>query len=313
MRTRVVLALVSMSLAIPLMTAAQQNGARGAAAPAQGQGRGGRGGNGNVLGRGAPPLVPDSQPFDARDLSGVWLGNKYGFNATLEPPMTAEGKKRFDAQKPSYGARVGTPAAADLKVPSGRRRAIPPAQGNDYVGACNPLGLVRLLLYDPAPMEMITTPNRIIQRFEWTWDHREIWLDGRELPNVDAYLPRWTGYSVGRWEVNTLVVTTVGLDDRQWLDHFGYPISDRARVDERWTRKYHNIMELEITVTDPVIYTQPWKSDLVTFRLAAANDLSTGTGWASIAEDKCVPLDEVQQYNKLVRNPAGGVPGVDHK
>jgi hypothetical protein len=162
-------------------------------------------------------------------------------------------------------------------------------------------------------MEMITTPNRIIQRFEWTWDHREIWLDGRALPNVDAYLPRWTGYSVGRWEGNTLVVTTVGLDDRQWLDHFGYPISDRARVDERWTRKYHNIMELEITVTDPVIYTQPWKSDLVTFRLASANDLSTGTGWASIAEDKCVPLDEVQTYNKLVRNPAGGVPGVDHK
>jgi hypothetical protein len=257
--------------------------------------------------------VPDNQPFTARDLSGVWLGNKYGFNGVYEPPLTAEGKRKFDAQKPAYGARVGTPAAADTTVPSGRRRAIPPAQGNDYIGACNPLGLVRLLVYDPAPMEMIMTPTRIIQRFEWTWDHREIWLDGRALPKVEEYLPRWNGYSVGRWEGNTLVVTTVGLDDRQWLDHFGYPISDKARVEERWTRKYHNILELQMTVTDPTIYAEPWKSELITFRLATTPDLSAGTGWAGIAEDKCVPLDEVEQYNRNVRNPAGGVPGVNNQ
>src|SRR5262245_15061834 len=96
----------------------------------------------NSLGRGAAPLVPDKLPYDKHDLAGVWLGNKYGFNATYEPPMTAEGKKKFDAQKPSYGATLGTPAANDTKVPFGRRRAIPPAQGNDYVGACNPLGLI---------------------------------------------------------------------------------------------------------------------------------------------------------------------------
>jgi hypothetical protein len=311
MRTRFVIAVVSIAIVLPLLVSAQQAG-RGAGPGAQGQG-GGRAGGGNVLGRGAPPLVPDKRPFDARDLSGVWLGNQYGFNATYEPPMTAEGKKKFDAQMPAYGARVGTPAAANANVPSGRRRAIPPAQGNDYVGACNPLGLVRLLNYSPAPMEMIMTPNRIIQRFEWTWDHREIWIDGRALAKVEEYLPRWNGYSAGRWEGNTLVVTTVGLDDRQWLDHFGYPISDEARVEERYTRRFYNIMELQVTVTDPRIYTQPWKSDPVTFRLAAPTDLSAGTGWASLAEDKCVPLDEVEQYNRNVRNPAGGVPGVTNQ
>jgi hypothetical protein len=262
---------------------------------------------GNVLGRGAPPLVPDSSPFDPRDLSGVWLGDTYGFNARHEPPMTPEGKAKFDAQKPSYGALLGSAAAQDASVPSGRRRAIPPAQGNDYVGACNPLGLVRLLLYMPAPMEMIMTPNRMIQRFEWTWDHREIWLDGRSLPDVDAYLPRWNGYSVGRWDGNTLVVDTVGLDDRQWLDHFGYPISEGARVQERWTRTYRNIMELQVTVTDSEIYEEPWTSDLVTFRLVPSDDLAVGTEWASMAEDKCVPFDEVQEYNRRVRDPAGGV------
>ncbi|MBI4263304.1 MAG: hypothetical protein HY657_02915 [Acidobacteria bacterium] len=307
MRPRVLIASISLLVVIPLLGAAQQGG-RGAGPAGQGAG-----GGGNVLGRGAPPLAPDTRPFDPRDLSGVWLGNQYGFNATYEPPMTPEGRKKFDAQMPAYGARIGTPAAQNASVPRGRRRARPPAQGNDYVGACNPLGLVRLLLYDPAPMEMITVPNRIIQRFEWTWDHREIWVDGRPLPDVDAYLPRWTGYSAGRWGGNTLVVTTVGLDDRQWLDHFGYPISDQARLEERWTRTYYNIMELRMTVTDPRIYTEPWNSDLVTFRLAEATDLAAGTGWASLVEDKCVPFDEVEQYNRNVRNPAGGVPGVDNQ
>src|SRR5215467_1538247 len=85
----------------------------------------------NALGRGAAPLVADNLPYDKHDLSGVWLGNKYGFNGTYEPPLTPEGKKKFNAQKPSYGATLGTAAALDTKVPSGRRRAIPPAQGND--------------------------------------------------------------------------------------------------------------------------------------------------------------------------------------
>ena len=304
MRSRLIRCLLfSVLVTVSWRTTVAQQGGRGQTGAA----------GGNTLGRGAAPLVPDKLPYDKHDLSGVWLGNQYGFNSKYEPPMTPEGKKKFDAQKPSYGAALGTPAAQDTKVPSGRRRSIPPAQGNDYVGACNSLGLVRMILYDPAPMEMIMTPNRIIQRFEWTWDHREIWLDGRALPNVDAYLPRWNGYSVGKWDGDALVVTTVGLDDRQWLDHFGYPISEKAKIEERWRRTAHNVLELTITVTDPEIYKEPWKSELDTFRLASTADLSAGTGWAAIAEDKCIPLDEVEQYNRNVRNPAGGVPGVAHK
>jgi hypothetical protein len=302
MRNRLVriLSAVAVLAAVPVWVAAQQAAKTGT-------------GQKNVLGRGAPPLVPDNLPFDKHDLSGVWLGNKYGYNATVEPGMTAAGKKKYDEQKPSYGATLGTPAALNTKVPAGRRRAIPPAQGNDYVGACNPLGLIRLLLYDPAPTEMIVTPNRIIQTFEWTWDHREIWLDGRTLPKVEEYLPRWNGYSVGKWDGDTLVVTTVGLDDRQWIDHFGYPISEKAKLEERWRRTAHNVMELNMTVTDPEIYTEPWKSDPITFRLASTTDLAAGTGWAGLVEDKCIPMDEVDQYNRNVRNPAGGVPGVAHK
>lgn len=62
-----------------------------------------------------------------------------------------------------------------------------------------------------------------------------------------------------------------------------------------------------MTVTDPGTYTVLWKSDLVTFRLVPDKDLAAGIGWAAMAEDKCIPLDEVNQYNQKVRNPAGGV------
>ena len=79
-------------------------------------------------------------------------------------------------------------------------------------------------------MEMVQAKasDKIIQRFEWTWDNREIWLDGRKLPKVEDYLPRFNGYSVGKWEGDTLVVTTNGLDDRQWLDQYGFPVSEKA-------------------------------------------------------------------------------------
>src|SRR2546423_919816 len=260
------------AVALPIWLSAQQP-------PARGAGGGRRGGNGNSLGRGAPPLTPDNQPFDKHDLSGVWLGNQYGFNAKYEPPLTPEGKKKFDAQKPSWGGPGGPAASRTPQVPSGRRRATPPAQGNDYVGACNPLGLVRLLTYDPAPMEIVMTPNRMLQMFEWTWDHREVWLDGRPLAKVEEYLPRWNGYSVGKWEGDTLVVTTVGLDDRQWLDAFGFPLSDQAVLEERYSRPSPNRLRLEMTLTDPANYTRPWKSTPKVWGKIPKEAMKIG-GWA---------------------------------
>lgn len=257
-------------------------------------------------GRGAP-VAPDTRPFNPRELSGIWRGSSYGFNATSQPPMTPEGQKRFDGNKPSYGSAVGSPAAANTKEPSGRRRAVPPALGNDYVGTCNPLGLMRALLYSPSPMEIIQIPDRVLMHFEWTWDHREIWTDGRPLPtNVEDYILRFNGYSVGRWDGDVFVVDTVGLDDRQWVDHFGYPISARARLQERWRRTSFSTLELTMTLTDPGTYTMPWTSDVSTFRLVPKENSTIG-GWTSILEDRCVPLDEVEQFNTRIRNPAGGV------
>ena len=155
-----------------------------------------------------------------------------------------------------------------------------------------------------ATMQIVQDKDLIIQRFEWTWDNREIWTDGRELPKVDDYLPRYNGYSVGKWEGDTLVVTTVGLDDRQWVDQFGYPISDKAVLEERYTRPSPNRLRVDMTLTDPAIYTRPWHSSPKIWALIPKEAMSIG-GWSGILEDRCVPSDEAL-FNTF-RNHAAGV------
>jgi len=154
-------------------------------------------------------------------------------------------------------------------------------------------------------MEMIptSTNDRIIQRFEWTWDNREIWMDGRPSPNVDDYLPRYNGYSIGKWEGDTLVVTSTGFDDRQWLDQYGYPVSSKAVLEERWERPSKNRLRVQLTLTDPVNYTRPWKSSYKVWTLIPKEKMQIG-GWSGILEDRCVPSDE--SFFNTFRDHAAG-------
>ena len=118
---------------------------------------------------------------------------------------------------------------------------------------------------------------------------------GRPLPAID--LRSFKGYSSGRWEGDALVVETTGFPDGMWLDRSGNPVTDAARISERFRRVNYGTMEIEMTIDDPKTYTKPWVSDKLTFRLQA-ND--------KIHEDFCVPSEE-ESFNQGVRNPAGGV------
>ena len=203
--------------------------------------------------------------------------------------FTAEGKKAFDANKPGYGPR-----------------AVPPAQGNDPLGDCNPDGLPRNLMFN-RPVEFIQQPNRLIQLFQYHGARREVWIDGRKLPeNPD--LPRWYGYSIGHWEGNTLVVETNGLEPRQWLDNLGNPYSDQARLTERYTRVDHDHIEMTVTLTDPKFYAKPFVSQKKTWQLLTnPEQYSAQPGWNSLMEELCAPIDEVFEFNKRIRNKAGGL------
>jgi hypothetical protein len=260
---------------LPLISFGQQRGA----------GFGGRG-------RGAAP-PPSNQPFDAKDFNGIWwrTGGTREWNTQKgeEPSFTAQGKKAFDANKPGYGPR-----------------AVPPAQGNDPLGDCNPDGLPRNLMFN-RPVEFIQLPNRLIQLFQYHGAHREVWLDNRKLPD-NPDLPRWYGYSVGHWEGNTLVVETNGLEPRQWLDNLGNPYSDQARLTERYTRIDHDHLEMIVTLTDPKFYTKPFVSQKKSWQLLTnPEQYSTQAGWNSLMEELCAPIDEVFEFNKRIRNTAGGV------
>ena len=86
--------------------------------------------------------------------------------------------------------------------------------------------------------------------------YRQIFTDGRPLPQDPN--PSFSGYSSGRWEQDTLVVRTNGLRDGLWLDRSGSPLTDAAKLTERFHRLNFGKLEVEVTVDDPKAYTAPW-------------------------------------------------------
>ena len=90
--------------------------------------------------------------------------------------------------------------------------------------------------------------------------HRQIFLDGRELPR-DPH-PSFMGYSVGRWENDTLVVETIGFKDTTWLDFGGHPHTEELRVVERYRRTAFGHIELKQTFEDPKVFTRPVTIDV---------------------------------------------------
>jgi hypothetical protein len=104
--------------------------------------------------------------------------------------------------------------------------------------------------------KIVQTPGLVLILKEVNKAYRQIFTDGRPLTPIDE--PAFDGYSVGRWEGNTLVVETKGFKDGGWLDHNGSPLTDAATVIERFRRVSYGKLEIEITVDDPKAYTAPW-------------------------------------------------------
>lgn len=107
----------------------------------------------------------------------------------------------------------------------------------------------------PVPRRFIHLPNLLVILYEGVNPQRMIYLDGRKhvLEN-----PAWLGYSVGKWEGDTLVVDTRGFNDRSWLDAFGHPRTEALRVTERFTRRDFGHIDVQMTFDDPGAYTKPF-------------------------------------------------------
>lgn len=235
----------------------------------------------------APALA--QQVAKASDLSGVWNipashDNPLDRRAFPESqwslerlPFTPAGRAAFDANKPGRGPRM-----------------VKPEFVNDSQYAANPNGLYRSLQYS-RPFEFGTLPGKVVQLFGWGLAWRIIYTDGRPVPDEVPAGPFWYGYSVGHWEGDALVVTTLALDERAWLDEWGTPFSPEARIEERWQRVKPDTLQLKITVNDPTYYTRPWTSSPVTYRLQKKG--------VEPLEIIFAPMD-VQIFNETLRNPA---------
>ena len=200
------------------------------------------------------PSKPAKSPHSGQtpDFSGVWMADRppatgllywvYKFNVE-EPPMTAWGEAQYKASKSSFGAHP-----------------YPLAETNDPVyHGCFPPGLPRVYIH-PFPLKIVQAPGEVIILFEDDSLRREIYTDGR--PHDTSLGPSWMGDSIGHWEGDTLVVDTVNLNDKTWLDRVGHRHSDALHVVERFRRINHDHLLDDITIEDPKTYTKPWTAHL---------------------------------------------------
>ena len=120
---------------------------------------------------------------------------------------------------------------------------------------CLPQGVPKINAA-PVPFKIVQTPKLVLLVYEAFNLWRQVHMDGRQL--IDDPNPTWLGWSTGRWDGDTLVVETRGLNGKAWMDISGTPGSDAMRVTERFHRTSFGNMDLEITIDDPKSFTRPW-------------------------------------------------------
>ena len=169
------------------------------------------------------PRGPDGKP----DLAGIWRGPvpETGFDPANAQPwvneLVRQRQREYWRTRPSY-----------LCLPSGPE-------------ADRSAGWKRIL----------QTPTAIaILNDDLTY--RVIFMDGRELEANPV--PSWMGYSVGRWDGDTLIVESVGFNDKTWLSRYGQTHTEALRMTERYQRSDFGHLRVEVTFTDPAAYAKPW-------------------------------------------------------
>jgi hypothetical protein len=194
-----------------------------------------------------PPKVRDGKP----DLSGIW-------RAEPDPRGKPEGVE--NEIFPRYFANI----ARDLKP---EEMALRPSadtlfkerlqdQGKNAPEAhCVPVGVPGINTF-PSPFKLVQMSRLIILLYEENTTYRQIFMDGRPLPRDPN--PSFMGYSVGRWEADTLVVESVGFRNDGWLDRMGHPHSDQLHLTERYRRSDFGHLSMEMTIDDPHTYAKPF-------------------------------------------------------
>lgn len=181
------------------------------------------------------------------DLSGDWNS---GAGASWNPkdrngrlledgtPYQPWALAKLKTERPGFGANATFDKTTDPNIIS-----------------CDPEGLPRIF-FVPAKFRLVQTPDAVFMLFEYGPTWIPVWLNRKHSDDPD---PTWWGESVGQYEGgNTLVVDSVGFNDKTWLDQIGRPHSEKLHLTERFKRADKDHLQLDITFDDPGAYTKPW-------------------------------------------------------
>ena len=197
------------------------------------------------------PRTADGKP----DLAGLWE-NVWFYAGKVSPPLASPPGEPPASTFSNIGAgfKNGLPLrpwAADLLK---QRREQNSRDNPD--AHCLPMGLMQFHEH-PQPRKIVQTRDVIVILYEGNAGVRQIFTDGRPPADKDAQ-PWWYGYSVGKWEGDTLVVETTGFRDGGWLDIWGTPLTDAAKMTERFQRLNYGTLRIDVTIDDPKAYTEPF-------------------------------------------------------
>lgn len=255
---------------------------------------------GTAAGRAPAQAPPAATPYrapraaDGRpNLNGIWQALD-GPNWNLEPHAADFGTV---PQLGAINAVPPGPGFVDGAIPY-KPEALMQRNENyknrmalDPEAKCYLPGVPRAV-YMPQPFQIIQSTDYIMMVFQYAGAVRTIYMkDPKPAP-----APSWMGWSNGRWEGETLVIETTGLDDRTWFDRAGNFHSDELKVTERITARGPDVLNYEATIEDPKIFTRMWKISVPLYRRVETN--------AQIMEFKCVEFVEDLLYGHLRKQPA---------
>jgi hypothetical protein len=145
--------------------------------------------------------------------------------------------------------------------------------------------------YQPFPFQIVQSTNTILMAYEFTSASRIVRMNSKET----SPSPAWMGWSIGRWEGETLVIDVTDQVPDTWFDRAGNFHSEALKVTERFTAIDANTLNYEVTIEDPKVFTRPWKMSMPLYRRREPN--------VQLMEYKCVPFVEELMYGHLRKRP----------
>ena len=146
-------------------------------------------------------------------------------------------------------------------------------------------------MYMPYPFEITQGTDKIHMAYAFATTARTIHLDEVDPPPADT----WMGHSVGRWEGDTLVVEVTNFNDKTWFDRAGNFHSDALHLVERFTLTTPDVVQYEVTIEDPQVFTRPWRIAMPLYRRVEPN--------MQLLEYRCTEFAEEFLYGNLRKTP----------